>query len=1244
VNKNNTTQAAAVADAAPCRPGEQEAAVSGSYGGTPPKGDTDAAMQFLRSLGPKGRRDLLAICPETGAVEGATFTPALREQMRAWIEARQGKVGIYYSVNEGCTDKRHTKLAKSDIGGLRFAFIDVDPDKSKPFAEERIRLRALVETLASDSTCPPTWIIDSGGGFQLLWMLDKRIEATPDNVALIEGIGRTLAKRLGGDSAWNIDRVLRVPGTLNVPDAKKRAHGRGAALAKVVGGTERPVGLSSLERWAPPTPEGASSRSGKSDLKYPEIDMKRVQAANGYDTLPEELRTRFEAACAHDTELQALWAGTAAKGQNDISGSGFTFALARLLKLGWSKHGITFTPSEFGMLLWVWEHGQDRNKLDARSIARAWARMEGCASPEEAAEALKPRWPDEGMPLEKAERELNKAIRKFFTRDVPKGIEQRAKHKAAQEASDKRWEAQRKEASEHAKAEGRKLRRQARPRVPAPDYPQTGIRVTPGGGKTHATIEELVALANKGTRSGYAVPAHVKAAEIVQALNQRAGRVIAAVWLGESQPDPDAPGETVCRRPDAVKAIREAGGRRSDLCGSPEKGTCQFYKRCRYRQQEAQRPLVWVFPHALLDYPPPAAIRDVDVLIIDEGLQNNPRRHRLPITEILAPREHIPEVAKRAVDALLATEAGTPLRRETLNAGGITHAACESARKLEAGNYPEVKVVPGDSDKANIERARTAAKDHKRTARLQRLWRELAAFLGLERGYDDASTRLTITKDGQSVEIGTRHELNEEWLHRPVLYLDGTLDERLARAWLPRLKLTADIRVKLGDGVTVRQVANKPVGYRRLFTRSKGDDDKWHAEPGPLLRDIMRKVEASCAQYRHTGGAVSLIAPKTAAELMEKLWQEHGKPANLITLHPVDASKTLHFNALRGVNSLENVRLHIVVSRPEMRAAALEADGVIMLDRHPTRSLAKEAGYEPRRAALRMANGSVAQVTEYVHPDPAFQTLLEQRREAELLQAIHRARPIRRGTDRPLTIDIITSVPLDVSVHQAVTLDDWLRVSVEEMLVARGFLPDSWEDKHAVLRDVFPSADAVRKAAGRDGSFASAKPGQALYRESYIDDVQDSHNAAAGKNDVSAAGWPRFRYRKNGHRRSHVVAIDPQLHPDPAAAWGARLEIAPSDLALWEAVAPCRTDAAAAAAAPLTYSRCKRQAAGAASLPRRMPKCSNRLTVNPGVVFAVVIRSSRGAVCPRAQRPGAPWLLPTRSRARCVAEALAALW
>jgi hypothetical protein len=97
------------------------------------KCETETAVAFLCNLGQRERLDLFAICPETGVIEGGTFLPRNREQMRAWIEARQGKVGIYYSVNEGKTDKINVKPAKEDIGLIHCAFIDLDPsDFSQP--------------------------------------------------------------------------------------------------------------------------------------------------------------------------------------------------------------------------------------------------------------------------------------------------------------------------------------------------------------------------------------------------------------------------------------------------------------------------------------------------------------------------------------------------------------------------------------------------------------------------------------------------------------------------------------------------------------------------------------------------------------------------------------------------------------------------------------------------------------------------------------------------------------------------------------------------------------------------------------------------------------------------------------------------------------------------------------------------------------------------------------------------------
>ena len=138
-----------------------------------------------------------------------------------------------------------------------------------------------------------------------------------------------------------------------------------------------------MKAWAPPTPADASSNN-KWDAEYPSINMKLVRAANVYDDLPEELRIKFEAACAQDPSQRALWDGSPANAQTDTSGSGYSFALARLLKLGWRKHGITFTATQFGMLHWVWEYGQDRDKISPRSIGRDWARVRGSGSPEEA--------------------------------------------------------------------------------------------------------------------------------------------------------------------------------------------------------------------------------------------------------------------------------------------------------------------------------------------------------------------------------------------------------------------------------------------------------------------------------------------------------------------------------------------------------------------------------------------------------------------------------------------------------------------------------------------------------------------------------------------------------------------------------------------------------------------------------------------------------------------------------------------
>jgi hypothetical protein len=76
---------------------------------------------------------------------------------------------------------------------------------------------------------PPSFVVNSGGGFGVFW----RLEYEAENWPAIELINQSLEDLLAGDHCWNIDRLMRVPGSVNYPNAKKRAAGRGVTLASL---------------------------------------------------------------------------------------------------------------------------------------------------------------------------------------------------------------------------------------------------------------------------------------------------------------------------------------------------------------------------------------------------------------------------------------------------------------------------------------------------------------------------------------------------------------------------------------------------------------------------------------------------------------------------------------------------------------------------------------------------------------------------------------------------------------------------------------------------------------------------------------------------------------------------------------------------------------------------------------------------------------------------------------------------
>lgn len=270
--------------------------------GQPPK-PSQIAVAFLKRLDPGGRHNLVAIHPETKAIDGRTFQPGEWAAMAAWIEARDGRVNLYFSVNEPKPGAPHSKLSRNDIASIRAVFVDVDPsepregaDPAAHFKAERKRLGELAGTLAA-SACPPSIIMDTGGGLQAFWCLAEKLDAKEWQAAA-EAQGRGLADALGGDDVQDTPRIMRLPGTLNIPTARKRAKGQTVARRAGAEWLDDRYALDRIaDSYAPaldkpgagPHTDGRTEPKSRQHIVYAEIMRRRTEWVG--DIVPTGLRT-----------------------------------------------------------------------------------------------------------------------------------------------------------------------------------------------------------------------------------------------------------------------------------------------------------------------------------------------------------------------------------------------------------------------------------------------------------------------------------------------------------------------------------------------------------------------------------------------------------------------------------------------------------------------------------------------------------------------------------------------------------------------------------------------------------------------------------------------------------------------------------------------------------------------------------------------------------------------------------------
>jgi putative DNA primase/helicase len=192
---------------------------------------TQGAADFIAQLRPGGPWLLVAIDPDT---ETITATTAQQQaDVNSFVQRWNGKRNLYYTVNP-IRQALTKKPKKTDIAAIEYLLADLDPAKDEAPAAAKARYRAQLEAMQP----APAAVVDSGNGLNALWRLTTPImlgapvanaysDADKATIADVEARCKAVMERLGSAAGTqNIDRILRLPATVNLPTKAKRAAGR----------------------------------------------------------------------------------------------------------------------------------------------------------------------------------------------------------------------------------------------------------------------------------------------------------------------------------------------------------------------------------------------------------------------------------------------------------------------------------------------------------------------------------------------------------------------------------------------------------------------------------------------------------------------------------------------------------------------------------------------------------------------------------------------------------------------------------------------------------------------------------------------------------------------------------------------------------------------------------------------------------------------------------------------------------
>lgn len=325
------------------------------------KTDTKAAVEFLRLWSPAPWA-LTAIQTDRKAISTRTFHNL--EAAEKWIEEFNGVRNIYFHVNPLLHDVTK-KAEREDVARVSWLHVDIDPRAGEDIETERERALALLTTKLPRGVPRPSVVVFSGGGYQGFWRLEDPIEIAGDlsRAEDAKRYNQQLEYLFGADNCHNIDRIMRLPGTVNIPDAKKIKKGRKPELARVVHFEETAYALS--EFTPAPAVQSPDDKGFHGPIVHVPGNLERLGSVDDLDqwNVPDRVKVVI---------VQGRHPDEPKKG--DDSRSAWLFDVLCQLIRHEVPDDVIFSiilDKDFGISESVLEKGSNAERYAARQLARA---------------------------------------------------------------------------------------------------------------------------------------------------------------------------------------------------------------------------------------------------------------------------------------------------------------------------------------------------------------------------------------------------------------------------------------------------------------------------------------------------------------------------------------------------------------------------------------------------------------------------------------------------------------------------------------------------------------------------------------------------------------------------------------------------------------------------------------------------------------------------------------------------------